>query len=127
MRGAVVHSQLGIALAFVLDSGQPSTEGRYTPGDLRTWDSWFDNALPTSTEEHIAFVDSVRDESNPLSGHFYIPDADPALLTDDAEAFKSRPKQTSFHSIADETKPSGQKKSPLYTGNAARRSRHAGA
>ena len=81
------------------------TEGRYTSDDLRTWDSWFDNAWPTSTEEHIAFVDSVRDESNPLSGHFYIPDADPALLTDDAEAFKSRPKQTSFRSIADEIKP----------------------
>ena len=38
---------------------------------VRTWDAWFANALPMSTEEHIAFAGSASDESNPLGENFY--------------------------------------------------------
>ena len=70
-----------------------------------SWDSWFTNAWPTTNEAFFEFVESVKSKTNPLSSHFMIPDADPALLTDDATAFIPRPKLASFLPIADEIKP----------------------
>ena len=100
-----------------------AAQGTFKDGEVKCWKEWFQYAWPTTVDEHSEFIESVKDGTNPLASHFYVPDASASQITDDPGSAR----QSSVSKIDDtrplipeEMKPIERVTHPGYTEKAMR-------